>query len=204
MLARLLAAAWLGASAAGCSPQPARVPSVLAPPEVLAPQIPPCLRIARIEVSRSERRLRATCERGGRVELSVALGRDGEAPKRSAGDLRTPEGLYRVSAPPRPSWRYHLFIPIDYPSLADAETALDDGRLSGRDYWRIRDAHERGDTPPADTSLGGDIGFHGEGARWAGDSAELDWTLGCIAVRDADLDYLIARIEPGIPVEIFP
>jgi len=189
---------------AACGPRPAPVPEVLAPPEALSPLLPPCHRIERIEVSRSRRLLQATCEGGGRLELRVALGRDGKAPKRSAGDLRTPEGLYRISGPPRSSWRYHLFIPIDYPAIADAEVALGEGRLSGREYWRIRDAHDRGEAPPPDTVLGGDIGFHGEGKRWRGDSEHLDWTYGCIAMSDTDVERLAERVEVGVPVAIVP
>lgn len=176
---------------AGLRPQPAR------------PSPPACERIVHIEISKSERRLRARCARGAVVEMTVAVGREPRGPKLEADDLRTPEGLYRVSGGPRPS-RFHAFVPIDYPSVADAERALSEGRIEVQDYARILDAHERQVAPPGDTPLGGAIGFHGEGERWAGDSADLDWTLGCIAVPDRDLDYLIARIEPGVPVVILP
>ena len=57
---------------------------------------------------------------------------------------------------------------------------------------------------PRDTPLGGDIGIHGEGARWAGDSERFDWTNGCIAVSDADVDFLKSRIRLGVPVELHP
>jgi hypothetical protein len=64
------------------------------------------------------------------------------------------------------------------------------------------EAHDRGAVPPFDTPLGGDIGFHGEGQRWKGESRDLDWTFGCIALTDADLDFLLARAPAGTPVAI--
>lgn len=202
LLAGLLLA--VGSVAIGCVPAPRPVPAAVEPPVVFSPQLPPCRRIERIEVSRAQRLLRATCEGGGRLELRVALGRDGEAPKSSEGDWRTPQGDYRVSGPPRRSRRYHLFIPIDYPSVADADAALVEGRLSPREYRRILVAHARGETPPADTALGGEIGFHGEGRRWRGDSEHLDWTYGCIAMSDTDIERLAATVEVGTPVAIGP
>ncbi len=152
---------------------------------------------------KSERRLHARCERGAVVTLPVALGRDPDGPKRRAGDLRTPEGRYRITGPARPS-RFHRFIPIDYPSRADAETAYSEGRLSETDYLRIARAHLDGLSPPQDTPLGSRLGFHGEGSRWRGESEHLDWTTGCVALRDGDVDFLAERVAPGTPVEIRP
>jgi hypothetical protein len=183
---------------------PAEIAPAIEPPAAVSPRLPPCLHIARIEVSRSQRLLRATCERGGLLELRVALGRASDGAKRSAGDARTPEGLYRVSGPPKRSRRFHLFIPIDYPSVADSQQALADGRVSPADHRRILNAHERGAAPPGDTPLGGEIGFHGEGERWRGDSEHLDWTFGCIAMSDADVERLAELISVGTPVVIGP
>jgi murein L,D-transpeptidase YafK len=137
------------------------------------------------------------------VEILVALGRGDPEPKRAIGDQRTPEGHYRVSAPARAS-RFHLFVPIDYPSLADAEAAHAEGRLSWGDLERVRVAHARGEAPPGDTALGGSMGFHGEGDRWRGESAALDWTYGCIAMPDDQIEFLAAHVEVGTEVWIRP
>jgi murein L,D-transpeptidase YafK len=182
----------------GEPPPPAPAPAPPTPPPP-----PPCERIVRIEVSKSQRLLRAWCARGAEVAMTAALGRDPVGPKREAGDVRTPEGHYRISGEPQPS-RFHAFVPIDYPSVADADLALAEGRIGLRDHRRIVRAHQRGVPPPGDTPLGGEIGLHGEGTRWAGDSEHLDWTLGCIAVTDDELDFLIARTGPGVPVDIVP
>jgi hypothetical protein len=194
----------IAACAPAPSPPPPLPPVPPAPPaaEIPVPP-PPCVSVTRIEVIKSRRLLRAHCEGGRIVELTVALGRDTAGAKLRAGDTRTPEGHYRVNGPPRSS-RFHLFIPIDYPSLEDARAGRADGRISAAAYARIEAAHARGESPPGDTALGGNLGFHGEGDRWRGDSVDLDWTNGCVGLSDADIDFLAARIAVGTPVAITP
>jgi murein L,D-transpeptidase YafK len=197
----------LALAVAACAPAPVPAPParapVVRPPEPVPPAGPPCPRIARIEIDKGDRRLRALCEGGAVVEMIAAVSRRDLAPKRLGGDRRTPEGLYRVVAPARDS-RFHRFVPIDYPSAADAERALATGEISRGDRDRILDAHRRGDPPPVDTPLGGEIGLHGEGEDWRGWTEDTDWTLGCVAVRDEQIDFIAARVVPGTPVEIRP
>jgi hypothetical protein len=203
-------AAWIGlalALALACArpapPPPSELPPAPAPapPEARKPPPPPCLHVERLIVHKGERRLYVHCEGGMVVPLGVALGRDPVGHKQRAGDHRTPEGDYRIAGPPVRS-RFHRFVPIDYPSRADADAALEAGRISRADHARILAAHRRGAPPPADTKLGGAIGLHGEGARWRGESSGLDWTWGCIALADADLDFVIARMRVGTPISI--
>jgi len=156
-----------------------------------------------IEIRKADRRLEVACAGGARRSWPIALGRAPRGAKREAGDRRTPEGEYRISGAARRS-RFHLFLPIDYPSRADAERALRESGLPPRDYQRIRDAHARGASPPPDTALGGSLGLHGEGARWRGDSADLDWTDGCIAMSDAEIEFLADRAPAGTPIRILP
>jgi murein L,D-transpeptidase YafK len=202
--------AWIApatALAVACArpPSPPVTEPTPAPPVVLPePQPPPeCRIIVRIEVRKKERVLEAHCERGAIVKMTAAVGREPLGPKVASGDLRTPEGWYRVSGHAEPG-RFHRFIPIDYPSEEDARRALEEGRISERDYGRIARARDQGLRPPPDTPLGGDLGFHGEGERWRGDSADLDWTYGCIAVTDAEIDFLAERLDVGTPVLILP
>lgn len=164
---------------------------------------PPCEKVERIVVAKAQHRLTAFCAGGAVREAAVALGRESLGPKFLRGDMKTPEGEYRVAGPARES-RFHRFIPIDYPSREDAEGARREGRLSDADFRRIVEAHDRGEIPPADTPLGGDLGFHGEGERWAGASPDLDWTYGCIGLSDDDIDFLAERLRVGVPVEIVP
>ncbi len=133
----------------------------------------------------------------------MALGREPRGPKRRHDDARTPEGEYRVAGPARRS-RYHLFLPIDYPSIADAEAGLAAGIVSRATRDAIARAHEQSRMPPQETGLGGLLGLHGEGPRWRGDSEHLDWTTGCIAMGDAQIEFLAERTPVGTRVEILP
>jgi murein L,D-transpeptidase YafK len=192
---------------AGCAPAPAEPPPA-DPPVLLVSAIsiaddPSCPRIAHIEVRKRERRLVARCDPGPAVVMKVALGREPVGAKTSRGDHRTPEGSYVVSGPAKPN-RFHRFIPIDYPSRRDADAALATGAISATEHARIlaRRTHDR--PPPQDTALGGGIGLHGEGPRWQGESAAVDWTFGCIAVSDREIDFLAQRVKVGTPVWILP
>lgn len=191
-----------------CSQSPEPVPDSLEAPArsdepESATSSPPCRTIERIDVWKARRELRAQCERGAVLTMHVAIGRgDGKA-KRFSGDQRTPEGQYAIAGLPRAS-RFHLFIPIDYPSPPDADRGLETGLVDASIHADIVEAHSQGRFPPQDTPLGGDIGLHGEGAAWQGATQERDWTLGCIAVTDAEIEQLAERIDVGVPVEIHP
>ena len=188
-----------------CATQPPAPPPP--PPERPAPPPDPaslpCDAIARIEVRKSARTLVAFCTGGGERSWVVALGRSPIGPKRTRGDERTPEGEYRVVGAARPS-RFHRFLPFDYPSPADAAAALAEGRLDADTHDAIVRARDELRLPPQHTPLGGLLGFHGEGRRWRGDSEQLDWTSGCIAMTDERIDFLAERTAPGTAVVIFP
>jgi murein L,D-transpeptidase YafK len=182
------------------APEPPPAPTPEAEP---GPAVTPCLRIEHLVARKAERRLVIECEGGFVFSVPAAFGRGDADAKRSAGDQRTPEGEYRITGPARAS-RFHRFIPIDYPSVADADAALAEERLSPAEHARIAEAHERGAMPPQDTTLGGELGLHGEGARWRGETQALDWTNGCIALSDRDIDFVAERIETGTPLTILP
>lgn len=194
----------LAASAAlplSCArPRPAPPPPSPEAPPPPAAQLP-CPRIERLRVDKSVRSLTAECTGGGRRVYPIALARE-PGPKQAAGDQRMPEGEYHVAGPPRRS-RFHLFIPIDYPSPADADRALADGLITKEQHAAIADAHRRGRLPPQDTALGGNLGVHGEGERWRGD-LDLNWTYGCIAVSDQAIEELARLVARGTRITIEP
>jgi hypothetical protein len=191
---------------AGCarqlSPPPLEIPPALQA-GVSLPDTPICPEIEHIEVRKSERRLVARCSPGPSFVMKIALGRQPLGPKTVKGDHRTPEGSYVVSGPAVRN-RFHRFIPIDYPSRHDADVGLESGTISAAEHARIVARREHDRTPPQDTALGGELGLHGEGPRWRGESAELDWTFGCIAMRDHEIDFLAQRVRVGTPVWIVP
>jgi murein L,D-transpeptidase YafK len=197
-------APWLALALVACPRPPPPEPPP--PPEAApapAPAPTPCLRIGRLVAHKEERLLEIQCEGGFVFSVPAAFGRGDPGAKREAGDQRTPEGEYRISGTARAS-RFHRFVPIDYPSVADADAAFADGRISGADHARIVSAHGRGEMPPQDTALGGLLGLHGEGARWRGETRALDWTDGCIGLADRDVEFVAEHAAVGTPVEIRP
>jgi murein L,D-transpeptidase YafK len=131
----------------------------------------------------------------------ISIGRFGATERKRRGDGMTPLGRYRVTGVARDS-RFHAFIGIDYPSIADAARARAEGLISAAEQRAIVAAHAAGRLPPQGTALGGRLGIHGLGRADPQIHAHYHWTRGCIAVTDAQLDQLVRHIEPGMPVEI--
>ncbi|MBU1242308.1 DUF1287 domain-containing protein [Myxococcota bacterium] len=128
----------------------------------------------------------------------VALGFAPVGHKRKQGDGRTPEGSYTICealhANLAPSYGARS-LRLSYPGLSDAQAALASGLIDKTVFARIRDAHARNTMPPQTSPLGGSIRIHGGGAA-------TDWTLGCIALRDADVIELYERVKIGTPVVV--
>jgi murein L,D-transpeptidase YafK len=131
----------------------------------------------------------------------IAVGRGGVAASRYRGDSRTPRGEFHI-AWINPASPYHLFFGLDYPAADQAEAAYRDRRIDAATYESIRRAHEAGELPPQDTALGGYIGIHGVGARNAGVNPPYNWTQGCIALSDEDIDRLALWVDIGTRVLI--
>lgn len=128
--------------------------------------------------------------------FAVALGRAPVGQKEREGDGRTPEGTFYVCTRNAQS-RFHRFLGLSYPNAPAAARGLAEGRLLPADHAAILDALARGVRPPWDTPLGGQIGIHGHGT-------DGDWTAGCVALADADMDVLWEVCPLGTPVVITP
>ena len=135
-----------------------------------------------------------------RVE-GIAIGRGGAAHGRRKGDGRTPKGRYHVAWITRHS-KYRLFIGLDYPNRVDAERAWRQGLIGDRDRKRILDAFWHGRLPPQDTPLGGGIGIHGLGRADPRLHAGSDWTQGCIALTNDQIERLRHWVRIGTLVVI--
>ena len=124
----------------------------------------------------------------------IGLGTGGpRGAKQRQGDLKTPEGWYRTSDKP---WsRFAGAIAVHYPNLADARAGHAAGRIDHPTLKSIRDALNKGHKPPQNTALGGEILIHGGGSR-------VDWTLGCVALDDDDLEVLRSRLPEGQAVDM--
>ncbi|TVQ03879.1 MAG: hypothetical protein EA338_01990 [Roseinatronobacter sp.] len=110
--------------------------------------------------------------------FDVQLGGNPFGHKQHEGDRRTPEGDYIIDRR-NPNSRFHLSIGIDYPNEADKARAEENG-------WKP----------------GGDIFIHGRGPRFQ--QARGDWTDGCIAVTDREMEDIYAMVRDGTPIRILP
>ncbi|MFI5093616.1 MAG: murein L,D-transpeptidase family protein [Candidatus Acidiferrales bacterium] len=137
----------------------------------------------RIVVHKSQRTI--TLFRDGKVlkTYKVALSTVPVGPKEREGDHKVPEGLYVVDAKNAHS-KFHLALHISYPNAADRERARKLG-----------------------VEPGGNIEIHGLGPNfgWVGSlHREVDWTDGCIAVTNSEIEEVWPLVPVGTPVEILP
>jgi tetratricopeptide (TPR) repeat protein len=137
----------------------------------------------KILIEKKERRLTLISRGEVLKTYKIALGGDPNGPKERQGDNRTPEGTYIIDSRNKDS-RYHLSLHISYPNEKDKQRAKKLG-----------------------VSPGGDIMIHGikNGFSWVGDShTEVDWTKGCIAVTDEEIEEIEKLAPNGTIVEIRP
>ena len=131
----------------------------------------------------------------------IAIGRYGKTYFKRKGDNKTPLGSYRIGWINRES-RYYIFLGLTYPDLPAADRALQEGRINDSQWLEIRDAHLAGETPSQSTPLGGYIGIHGLGNGDLEVHQEYNWTNGCVALTNAQLDELLHYARIGTRVEI--
>ena len=131
----------------------------------------------------------------------VAIGRGGAGFKTHRGDNITPHGEYHIGWIGDKS-TFRRFFGLTYPSIEDAENAIQKGVINEGQYKRIVHAHELGQIPPQDTPLGGQIGIHGLGSADARVHEVFDWTHGCIALTNTQIDHLSQIVDTGTLVKI--
>lgn len=135
------------------------------------------------------------------VFKNVAIGRYGTTWNKVTKDDKTPLGRFRIGWINETS-RYYRFFGLDYPNLDTAKRALDENRISEETWLSILEAKTMGKTPPQDTPLGGHVGIHGIGRGDQKIHQEYNWTNGCIALTNEQIDQLGKWIRPGILVNI--
>lgn len=107
----------------------------------------------------------------------IGLGFAPEGHKQFEGDGKTPEGQYFISHK-NPDSNYHLSLRISYPNEADVAFAESQGK-----------------------SPGGDIFIHGGPNTRV---SQRDWTWGCVALTDKEIEIVYSMVKPGTPVFILP
>jgi tetratricopeptide (TPR) repeat protein len=139
--------------------------------------------VDRILIEKNARRLMLISQGEVLKSYNIALGGNPIGPKERQGDNKTPEGTYVIDGRNKDS-RFHLSLHISYPNERDKNRAKELG-----------------------VSPGGDIMIHGikNGFSWVGDAhTAVDWTKGCIAVTDEEIEEISKLAPNGTIVEIRP
>ncbi|MEO8573548.1 MAG: L,D-transpeptidase [Pyrinomonadaceae bacterium] len=124
----------------------------------------------------------------------IVLGFAPDGEKEVEGDGKTPEGEFCVFAKNARS-KFHLSLGLSYPSKEDAKRGFAAGLINETDHDQIVEAVETGKMPPQKTALGGEIYIHGGGTV-------RDWTEGCVAMRNEEIEELFEVIPIGTKVTI--
>ncbi len=169
----------------------AAVRSAHAAPPAEAPLAKP-----RIEVFKARRELQLFDGDKLIKTYRVGLGENPVPPKEIEGDKATPEGTYFICHK-NPASKFHLSLAISYPGPADAKRGLKAGLITEKEYKAILKADAERTTPPFYTKLGGEVFIHGRGSS-------SDWTWGCVALDDPDIEDLYKRVPVKTPVTIHP
>ena len=130
-----------------------------------------------IEVHKADRRMFLLHGSEVLKTYKIRLGGNPIGPKQFEGDQKTPEGAYLITHR-NPNSSYHLSLGVSYPDQADREFAKSQNKRPG-----------------------GDIFIHGGPTEWFAGS---DWTAGCIAVKDREMEEIFAMVNPGAQINIYP
>ena len=145
------------------------------------PPLPASATADKVLVLKAERKL--VLIKGDQVlkTYKISLGGNPIGPKIREGDSKTPEGKYVLDRH-NPMSQYHRSIHISYPNADDVARAKKLGVSPGEDLF-----------------------IHGEPNDYHGPSQEMgDWTDGCVAVSNADMDEIWRAVADGTPIEIRP
>ena len=133
--------------------------------------------VTSIQVHKADRKMYLMHKDKVLKTFDIALGFVPEGHKQFEGDGKTPEGQYLISHR-NPRSQYHLSLGISYPNDQDRAYAASKGKQPG-----------------------GDIFIHGGPPRPVD---KHDWTAGCIAVSDEEMEEIYAMVKPGTPIFIKP
>lgn len=137
--------------------------------------------VTQVLVQKSQRKMYLLHQNTVLKAYDIGLGNEPIGHKMFEGDGRTPEGVYFFDRF-NPNSRYHLSVGISYPNAEDTARAALMGMPAGKDIF----IH----------------GWGPEGNALA--PKKRDWTAGCIAVRDKEIEDIYAMLRPGVPIVIQP
>ncbi|MGZ4957974.1 MAG: L,D-transpeptidase family protein [Methylomonas sp.] len=133
----------------------------------------------------------------------AAFGQGGVGLKRKRGDNITPKGIYNIGWNNQRS-DFRNFFGLTYPSIQDAQNGLRQKLISESEYQAIAKAHSEHRVPPQNTALGGAVGIHGLGTplRRLLKHRNSNWTEGCVALNNQQIDELALYVKKGMFVVI--
>ncbi|SDI78574.1 L,D-transpeptidase family protein [Lutimaribacter saemankumensis] len=134
--------------------------------------------VTHVLVNKGERRMYLLHHDQALKAYNIGLGFAPVGHKQFEGDGRTPEGTYIIDRR-NPNSEFHLSLGINYPGDGDREFAQEAGK-----------------------SPGGDIFIHGR--PWKYRKGGRDWTAGCIAVSNKEIEDIYAMVRDGTPITIRP
>lgn len=140
-----------------------------------------------ILIDKSDYTLSVYDDKGWYATYPVVFGNNSLDDKKMEGDKNTPEGTFRINSR-RPHDKWYRFMGIDYPT---------------KESWaKFKLRKQRGEIP-ASASIGGAIGIHG---TWPHEDFVIDnyknWTMGCISMKNSDVNELYSFTSPGTQVVI--
>jgi murein L,D-transpeptidase YafK len=149
----------------------------------------PALEKISILVEKSDYRLTIFYDLKPIKSYPIVLGGNPRGDKRHEGDLKTPEGIYRIrDLYPHPDWS--KFIWIDYPTSQSWQKHFQ-SKLAGETNWLL--------------PIGGDVGIHGvPNGNYDLVEQQSNWTWGCVSLKNADVDEIYEVVQARTLVEIVP
>lgn len=145
--------------------------------------IPTGEKIDRLVIYKADHRMEAWSGKKLLKTYGIAIGSGNPDPKRQRGDKKTPEGRYVIDRR-FVSKKFHRFLHISYPNQNDRQA-----------FAKLK----------TNNDIGGDIGIHGEKSSYGWLPHKwVDWTQGCIAVDNDEIEELYRLVVPGAEVIIYP
>lgn len=133
--------------------------------------------VTQVQVHKADRKMYLFHHDKVLKSYDIALGFAPQGHKQFEGDGKTPEGQYFISHK-NPDSKFHLSLGISYPNEADTAFAESQGK-----------------------SPGGEIFIHGGPNERV---SRRDWTWGCIALTDKEMERVYSMVKPGTPIFILP
>ncbi|MCY7377161.1 MAG: L,D-transpeptidase [Pyrinomonadaceae bacterium] len=157
-------------------------------------QIMPTIENPRIVIEKKNRSLKIFDGERLIKKYKIALGLAAKGDKEIEGDGKTPEGKFYVFTKNAES-KFYLSLGLSYPNVEAATRGLREKIISPEEHDAIVKAIAEKRMPPQKTALGGEIYIHGGGI-------ETDWTQGCVALRNEDMQEIFEAIPVGAEVKI--